>query len=61
MRLMFRSFKHKKRKVSIGQNNVLHVFINKSMITWSTESSVPFLSFSENLLQETYLFEKKFW
>ena len=42
------------------QNIILHVLINNSRTAWPTEISMPFLSFSDKLLHDTYvIFQKK--
>ena len=43
----------------IDQNNILHVLINNSRTAWPTEVLMPFLSSSENLLQDAYIIFQK--
>ena len=43
----------------IDQDNNLHVLINSSRIAWPTKTSMPFLSFSDNLLLKIILFKTK--
>ena len=39
----------------IDQNNILNVLINNSRSAWPTKIAMPFLSFSDNLLQDAYI------
>ena len=40
----------------INQNNILHIWINKSRTMWpTTEILMQYLTFSDNLFQDAYI------